>query len=108
MNECELLTVVDSFEINGRGTVLVPDFSVPIGWQDREELVSLVLPDGQRIAMTARFELTHFSLTDPEASPDKRWRVVVLLAERTDKMLVGSKLFVPAECYRAVVPESAS
>lgn len=102
MDQVELFTVEDSFEIVGRGVVLVPDFSVPEGWRDRACLVTLVTTTGQRIETPAQFNLSHFNLSDPKAPSDKRWRVVVFLNNWKGKVPVASKLFVPGEIHQAI------
>src|SRR5579871_3365049 len=109
MDQVELLTVENSFEISGRGIVLTPDFSVPERWRDRVDSVIVATPDGQEIVTEARFNLTHFSLSDPKAPVEKRWRVVVTLPNcRKEQVAVGSKLLVPGEVRRAILPETAS
>ena len=108
MDQIELLTVEDSFEISGRGVVLIPDFSVPSGWKDRVDSVILGMPDGQQIETNARFNLSHFNLSDREAPLDKRWRVVVLLPDwKKGKLPVGSKLLVSAEIRHAIFGAAA-
>ena len=95
MDRTELLTVVDSFQITGLGLVLAPDFSVPgNGWKSREEEVTIVTPAGQRFEALARLNLSHFNVPT-SADPDRRWRVVVTLAEMPkDRIPVGSRIFV--------------
>lgn len=106
MDEIELLTVEDSFEISGRRVIVIPDFSVPERWKDRVDSVSLVTPAGRKIATRARFNLSHFSLSVPNAPMDKRWRIVVLLLDcGKEQVTVGSKLLVPLDVYRAIMPE---
>jgi hypothetical protein len=105
MDQVELLTVENAFEISGRGAVLIPDFSVPERWKDRVDSVILATPDGRKIATEARFNLSHFSLSDPKAPVDKFWRVVVLLPDcRKEQVPVGSKLLVPSGVRRAILP----
>lgn len=78
----ELLAVEDSFVICGRGVVLIPDFSVPHdGWKAREEVVQVEMPDGTSHKTKAYIDWAHFSLTDPNATPDQKNRVVVRLVE---------------------------
>ena len=109
MDHVELLTVENSFEISGRGIVLIPDFAVPERWNDRVDSVILAIPGGQKIATKARFNLSHFSLSDANASVNERWRVVVLLLDvRKEQVAIGSKLLVPCEVRRAILPETAS
>jgi hypothetical protein len=98
----ELLTVDDSFHIQGRWLVVLPDFSVPNGWKDQVETVVVEKPGGQKSELVARFNLTHFNLsfplTDPRGSIDRRWRVIVMLPKVTKADLpIGSKIFVSRE-----------
>lgn len=99
----ELLTVEDCFLIQGRGLVIVPDFTVPDGWAERVETVTVMLPDGQQDEATARFCLSHFSLSDPKAAIDKRWRVVVLLCGKEEKLPAGSKILASPEARDAIL-----
>lgn len=109
MNTVELLTVEDSFQITGRGVVLVPDFSVPIGWTDRTETVVVEQPCGNRYEAMARFNLSHFNLVDHHAPVDKRWRIVVLLPGRAkEDVPPGSKLFVASEVRDAVISDNTA
>jgi hypothetical protein len=109
MNRVELLTVEDCFLIEGRGVVVIPDFSVPDGWKDRKETVAVTTPDGEQYKAVAQFSMSHFSLLDPKASIDKRWRVVVLLLNRSKEELpVGSKISVSQEIKDAILPHNAA
>lgn len=82
MRNVELLIVEDCFSIRERGIVLIPDFPVPDGWQDRIETVTVVKPGGERYETSARLDLTHFNIADPEVPFGRRWRVVVILPDR--------------------------
>src|SRR6266498_4650454 len=95
MSRVELLTIEDCFLIEGRGVVVMPDFSVPDGWKDRTDTVAVTKPDGQQYEATAQFNRSHFRPLDPKASLDKRWRVVVLLLNgKKEELPVGSKFLV--------------
>jgi hypothetical protein len=108
MDRIELLTVEDSFQIIGRGLVVIPDFSVPNGWKDRTEKVLVVRPDGQQYEATAQFSMSHFKLLDPNASVDRRWRVALLLQDRNKKELpAGSKILVSQEIRDAILPHNS-
>lgn len=103
MHRVELLTVVDSFQISGRGVVVIPDFSVPDGWKDRTESVTVVKSDTQQYEATARFDMSHFNIPDPKVSIDRRWRVVVVLPDRTkDDLPSGSRILVSPELKDAL------
>lgn len=103
MSSVELLTIEDCFLIEGRGVVVIPDFSVPDGWKDRTDTVVVTKPDGQRYDATARFSMSHLRMLDPKAPIDKRWRVVVLLLNgKKDELPVGSKILVSQEVRDAI------
>jgi len=107
MSRVELLTVEDCFLIEGRGVIIIPDFSLPDGWRDRTESVAVTRPDGQQYEAAAQFSMSHFKLLDPKASIDKRWRVVVLLLNRKKEELpVGSKILVSQEIRDAILPHN--
>jgi hypothetical protein len=104
MKRVELLTVEDSFQITGRGVVVIPDFSVPNGWKNRTEVVVVRKPDGQQYEATAQLSMTHFNISDPDVSIDKRWRVVVLLPDRKKEELpIGSKILVSEKVKDAIL-----
>ncbi|WP_146180227.1 hypothetical protein [Opitutus sp. ER46] len=99
-----LLTIQDTFDIAGRGLVLLPDFSVPFGgWQNRTDTVSIVAPNGSTVDADAALNLTHFVPIDKSMPPDRRWRVVMMLpnVERS-AVPVGSEIFGSAELARAI------
>jgi hypothetical protein len=104
-----LLTVKDTYWIdkNSPGMlVLRPDFSVPTaGWKECTEDVVVVRPDGQELAATAKMSLSHFNISDPNASIDQRWRVTVWLTDRTpEEVPVGSDVLVSLEVRDALIP----
>jgi hypothetical protein len=97
----ELLTIEDSFAITNRGIVLMPHFPVPHGeWKHRVEVVTILPPDSPPYDTTASFELTHFSIRDPNVSADMRWRIVLIIRDTTKERLPkGSRICVSAETY---------
>jgi len=105
MDQVELLTVEDTFEIGGFGLVLRPDFSVPNGrWAERSESALVVRPNGDRLEATARFGLSHFYISDPTVPLDRRWRVVLSLPDCTkDQVPIGSKILVSQEMCDAIL-----
>jgi hypothetical protein len=107
MSEVELFAVDDCFEI-GSELVLHPNLSVPNGrWKARTDKVTVVRPDGKQFETTARFNLSHFNISDPSVSIDRRWRVVLSLPGRTKNELpVGSKVLVSQEMRDALFPKS--
>ncbi|HVU87821.1 MAG TPA: hypothetical protein VHD36_10910 [Pirellulales bacterium] len=109
MDRVELCSVTNAFEIHGRGLVLVPDFSVPDGWKDREEVVVLEHPEGNRIESRAIFNLTHFNISDPTIPLDRRWRVVLLLPDLKKRDApAGTKIFVSAEIRNVLIGRNPS
>ena len=109
MSRVELLTIEDRFLIEGRGVVVIPDFSVPDGWRDRTDTVAVTKPDGQQYEATAQFSMSHFRPLDPKASLDKRWRVVVLLLNgKKEELPVGSKILVSEDIRDAILPHNVA
>jgi hypothetical protein len=101
----ELLTVEDCFLIEGRGVIVLPDFSVPDGWKNRTEMVAVTTPDGHQYEAPAQFSMSHFKPLDPKAPIDRRWRVVVLLPNRKKEELpAGSRILVSQEVRDAILP----
>jgi hypothetical protein len=99
----ELLTVQEHFDITGRGLVLLPDFDVPKGWENRSEPVLVITPDGREHEFAARFELIHFNIRDPNVGANRRWRVSVSLPCASKAAVpVGSKLFCESELNAAL------
>jgi hypothetical protein len=111
MNRVELFTVADTFWLGGNDfslLILHPDFSVPQqGWSQRTEPVLVVKPDGQRIEATAQFNMTHFNISDPGVSIDRRWRLKVSLTDRKkEEIPIGSKILVSKEVRDAILPRN--
>jgi hypothetical protein len=99
----ELLTVMDRFQIQRIGVILVPDFSVPRDWANLSEQVTVVTPEGASFKTLANLNLAHFNISDPEASIDKRWRIAVSLpAIEKDTVPVGSKILVSESVKNAI------
>jgi hypothetical protein len=106
MSRVELLAVEDCFLIEGRGVVVIPDFSVPDGWKNRTDTVVVTKPDGQQYQATAQFSMSHFRMLDPKAS---RWRVIVLLLNgRKEDLPVGSRILVSPEVRDAILPDNVA
>jgi hypothetical protein len=100
----ELLTVAERFQLN-YGLVVVPDFSVPDGWKNRSETVTIVLPDGKHRVARASLAVAHFRIPDSAASSDKRWRLVVSFPTMTEEDVpIGSKVMVPLSLRAAIQP----
>ena len=104
VNLVELLIVEDCFLIEGRGLVVIPDFSVPYGWKDRTDVATVVRPNGEKYEVNAQFSLSHYRLIDSNAPIDKRWRVVMLLLSREKEELPrGSRILVSLEIRDALL-----
>ena len=109
MSRVELLAIEDRFLVEGRGVIIVPDFSVPPGWKDRIDTVVVTKPDGQQHEAKAQFSMSHFRPVDPKAPIDKRWRIVVLLlGENKEDLPVGSKILVSREIRDAILPHNVA
>jgi hypothetical protein len=105
----ELLTVEERFQLSGAGLTVIPDFSVPSGWRNRQETVRVVTPEGQAFEALAQFTRTHFKINDPTASVDRRWRVLLSLPEaRKEQVPIGSRVLVSIEVHNAVLPGSVA
>jgi hypothetical protein len=105
MNLVELLVIEDRFQITGRGVILTPDFSTPKKrWQNRIEKVSVITPAGQAIEANAEINHVHFSIRDPQVPLDRRWRIVVMITDRSKEELpVGSRVLVLPEARDAII-----
>jgi hypothetical protein len=108
MTAVELFAVEDCFEIGNLGVVLRPDLSVPNGrWKARADTVTVIRPDGQQFETTAEFNLSHFNISDPSVSIDRRWRVVLSLPGRTkNEVPAGTKILVSQEMRDALFPKN--
>jgi hypothetical protein len=103
----ELLAIDDRFQLGGIGLTIVPDFPVPKGWRNLEEQILIITPDGGQFETLARFNTAHFNIRDPEASPDRRWRILVSLpAARKEQVPIGSRLLVSRAVRNAVLPNA--
>ena len=105
MHPAKLLTVIETFMIEGRGLVVAPDFSVPTnGWKDNAQEVTVLTPSGQSFSALARFQTSHYNIRDPKASMDKRWRVTLLFPDKTKLVIpIGSSIWTSNELYAALV-----
>ena len=101
-----LLTVEDTFEIETRGLVLTPDFSVPKSIERNQwiETIDVHLPNGDRSLRVAHFTMSHFLITDPTVPMDRRWRIVITLPGATKEELpIGSRVFARAELVELLI-----
>lgn len=104
----ELITVKDHFFFERVGLIILPDFSVPNNdWRPSKENITIKRPDGTCLEAVAQFNLSHFNISDPEASIDKRWRVTICIIDKTKKDVpIGSKLFVREELAHQLLEEN--
>lgn len=114
MEQLELLTVEHTFYISKPGVqmlVLSPKFTMPKnwserGWSEREETVTVVRPDGNRLSATAQINVTHLNIRDPDVPIEARWPITVWLTDRSeDEVPIGSKILVDPDIRAAIVGE---
>jgi hypothetical protein len=108
MDEVELLTVVDHFQLQSRGLVVVPDFDVPArGWKDCAQPAIIVTPDGRSHEAMAHLSAWHFHISDSAVTAAKRWRLVVYFPTQTkEEVPIGSKIMVSRSLKLEVDGES--
>lgn len=106
MTHVPLLTVESTYWLEPIPTLILhPDFPVPPGWRDqdwaeRTETVYIVpvlirRSDGREREATARINLSHLNIRDPDATLDERWRLTVSLQECSpDEVPIGSTILV--------------
>jgi len=106
--ECaELLKVEATFEIGNddvKMLILHPNLSVPNqGWKERTENVIVATPEGKMLEATAKISLSHINIPDPQVSIEQRWRITVLLLNRSkEEVPVGSTIMVSPEVREAL------
>lgn len=96
-------------ESNAPLLIIHPDFSVPVGgWKELTETVAVQRPDGRKFEAAAQISLSHFNISDPDASMDRRWRVTVLFPGKTSEDIpIGSKILVSQELRNALLSKTA-
>jgi hypothetical protein len=104
MNRVKLMTIEDRFHIRGVGVTIRSDFRVPNGhWAARTEAVIVVKPDGHNFEAIAKFNLSHFNISDPKVSIERRWRVTIMFPDMlSEDVPVGSKILVSHEIKEAL------
>ena len=101
MRQALLLIVEESFVLDSRGVVLIPDFPVPAaGWSRCVTTVTVDPQDQESFTSSASLELNHFNI--PGALAEQRWRVVVTL-QRETPVPRGTHVLAPAEVVQALV-----
>ena len=110
MHDHCLLTVEDRFLLTKIGLVVTPDFSVPEKgtWADFRSKAKIQDPNGKETEQEMHVGTWHFNIRDPEASVDKRWRVVLTFPSASKEQVpIGSRVFVSADDYRRIRGEYA-
>lgn len=114
MEQLELLTVEHTFYLSKPGVqmlILSPKFMMPKnwnkhGWSEREEAVTVIRPDGNRLPATAQINVTHLNIRDPDVPIEARWPITVWLTDRSeDEVPIGSKIMVDPEVRAAILGE---
>lgn len=112
MERIALMTVETTFWLCSDGQpercilIVHPDFSVPSnGWKEREEPVTISLPDGTEREATATISMAHYNIRDAEAPLDRRWRLTVFFrGMQRGEIPDGSKILVSKETRDALLP----
>ena len=110
MERVELLTIEDTFWISRNEVemlVISPGLRVPKGgFKSCTDKVIIATPDGNQIEATAHLSMSHFKISDPNASIEKRWKVTLWLTDRTkEEVPIGSKILVSPELKNALLIE---
>jgi hypothetical protein len=104
MDLVELLTVEQHYQFADRLLVL-PDFSMPLGWKQRSDTVVVVTPNGQRRDVEANLWVIHLYTGDRSAPADKRWRLQVSFPTMCkEEVPIGSKIMVAPSLRAAMLP----
>ncbi|TKT69071.1 hypothetical protein [Aquamicrobium sp. LC103] len=104
MDQVQLLTVEDSFQISGQGLVVLPDFpSPPSNWRGGSEMATVVKPDGSRLTAHLNLFTAHFNIRDPQVPLEKRWRIVPTFPDlQREDVPIGSQVLVSASVVEAI------
>lgn len=104
MERAELLVVSDSFQISGRGLVVVPDFpSTASEWRGGSEEAVVERPDGSLLVTRLDLHIAHFNIPDPTVPLEGRWRIVPTFPTlRRENVPVGSRVLVSASVAEAI------
>jgi hypothetical protein len=117
MQHLELMTVERTLFLSRPGLqmlVLTPCLKVFMGRSapelvQRQERVTVIRPDGSRIAATAQINTIHVNIADPHAPIEDRWPIRVWLTDRTEEEVpVGSKILVDPAVRAAILGEDAT
>ena len=105
-----LCTIEDVFEIEERGLIITPDFSVPPdGWDACDQRVIVRRPDGSECDVNAHFDMSHFRITDPSVPLDRRWRIVMAIQELIKSQIPkGSVILAPTDFVHRLTPKNSA
>ena len=111
MDYVELLTVKDSFQLTGKGVVVLPDFPVPNNWENREEEVVIQTVSMEKFKAVAQLNKTHFQIANPKVPAEYRWRVTVTFQNlRKEELSPGSTILASRQLcalLRSSIPNSS-
>ena len=117
MQYLELMTVERTLFLSRPGLqmlVLTPCLKVFMGRSapelvQRQERVTVIRPDGSRIAATAQINTIHVNIADPHAPIEDRWPIRVWLTDRTEEDVpVGSRILVDPAVRAAILGEDTT
>jgi hypothetical protein len=117
MQHLELMTVERTLFLSRPGLqmlVLTPCLKVFMGRSapelvQRQERVTVIRPDGSRIAATAQINTIHVNIADPHAPIEDRWPIRVWLTDRTEEDVpVGSRILVDPTVRAAILGEDTT
>ncbi len=112
MDQRKLLTVEGSFFIERPGVqmlvlsprLMMPDDWSERGWSERQEIVTVVQPDGTRLLATAQINMTHLNIVGADVPLKARWPITVWLIDRTEaEVPVGSQIWVASELCEIIL-----
>jgi hypothetical protein len=117
MQHLGLMTVERTLFLSRPGLqmlVLTPCLKVFMGRSapelvQRQERVTVIRPDGSRIAATAQINTIHVNIADPHAPIEDRWPIRVWLTDRTEEDVpVGSRILVDPTVRAAILGEDTT
>jgi hypothetical protein len=99
MSLVKLLTVAGSFQLKGRGVVVIPNLPPPAaGWKASSHTVVIVTPGGGSREVEARLEVWHFNIPDAAVAAQHGEGLVLSFPALTkNEVPIGSRIMVPPE-----------
>jgi hypothetical protein len=95
-----LLTVEDSFLINGRGLVVVPPIDLPLEplrFKPFSDELRIERPDGTEMQALVKFAIEHLSLVGGGST----WHITAMIPSETKESIpIGSRLFAHEETMK--------